>query len=59
MIESYLSIWNNIEEVVNMLEFEWMLINTLAEVKSNFAKMYSLESADRQVIDEEFDQLHK
>ena len=59
VIESYLSIWNDIEEIVNMLEFEWMLINTLTEVKSNLAKMYSLKSIDRQVINEEFDQLHK
>ena len=31
-----------------------MFINTLAEVKSKFVKIYFLESAHREIIDKEF-----
>lgn len=36
-----------------------MPINTLAEAKPDPAKVYPPESADRQVVDKEFDQLHE
>ena len=56
--ETYPNIWNDIGGVIDVPESDWMPINTLAEAKPEPAKVYPLGPADRQVVDNEFDQLH-
>lgn len=36
-----------------------MSINIMSKIKSNSIKIYSLKLKDRQVIDVEFDELHR
>ena len=36
-----------------------MLIKTLLNVKSDFAKIYSIEYKDRELIDKKFNKLYK
>ena len=36
-----------------------MPIKTLPDVKSDFAKIYSIEYEDRELIDKKFNKLHK
>lgn len=56
--ENYPTIWNDIGGVVNVPESEWMPNNTLAGAKPEPAKVYPLGPADRQIVAQEFDQLH-
>ena len=55
VVETYLNIWNDIGEVIDVSKFDWMLINTLVEAKSKLVKVYSLRSTDRQIVNNEFD----
>lgn len=57
--EIYSLIWRNFDEIVNISETDWMLINTIFETKLNFFKIYSLSSEDRELVDNEFDDLHR
>lgn len=57
--EAYPTIWGPADGVVKVPEDQWMSIPTLPDAKPTAAKVYPLNPEDRQVVDEEFDRLHR
>jgi hypothetical protein len=57
-VEKY-SLWNKTENfVINVSKNEWMSITLKSDAKIEFAKIYSMSSKERELIDEIFDMLH-
>ncbi len=53
------SLWDKSENIViKILENEWMSITLKFDVKIETAKMYSMSSKERELINETFDKLH-
>ena len=55
----YPNIWKDIGETVKVPESEWMSIDTLPNAKPNASKVYPLGPEDREVVDKEFDEMHR
>ena len=58
IVEFYFSIWSDAENIVNISKENWMSVNLLSETKISQIKIYSVESKNKQLIDEVFDKLH-
>lgn len=56
--DNFSLIWRNTDDIVNISESEWMLINILLEAKSDAFKVYSLSLEDRDLVNKKFDELH-
>ena len=56
--EIYLRLWENDGFTVRVFPEKWIPINILPDVKINAVKIYPLEPADRQIVDEIFNKLH-
>ena len=55
---SYSKLWNDNEFIVRISKNEWMSIKLKFDVKIETTKMYSLNFANRKLVDEIFDKLH-
>ena len=59
MIEVYFNLWSDDKRAtMNISKSDWMSINILSDAKIPFAKIYSVESKDKKLINEMFDKLH-
>ena len=56
--DAFPTIWKE-GGTVNVPESEWMLINIILGAKPDTPKVYPVGSQDREVIDKEFDKLHR
>jgi hypothetical protein len=54
------SLWDKIENIMmNVFENEWMSITLKSDVKIETTKVYSMNSSEKDLIDETFNKLHE
>ncbi len=58
IINSY-DIWTDKKNIMNIFKENWMLITLTLEIKIFSARVYSLSTKDKKLIDEIFDKLHE
>ena len=54
----YLRLWLNDEKIINISSEKWMSITLKSDAKIAAAKMYSLNSKEKQIVNQKFDKLH-
>ena len=60
VVEIYFVLWSNDNHsTVKISESDWMSITLLSEAKISSVKIYSVESKNKQLIDDMFDKLHE
>ena len=63
IVEAFLSLWKDIDNVTNVLENQWMeipLVDNWQEIyKVGQIRVYLVDIRDKEVIDKVFDKLHK
>ena len=60
VVEIYFALWSNDNDsIVKISENDWMSITLLSDAKISSVKIYSIESKDKQLIDDMFDKLHE
>ena len=59
IIEQYPKVWKASRPIVGIPKSDWMIIPLVLDAKHDAAKVYPLGSQDREVVNKEFDQLHK
>ncbi len=58
-IINFYDIWTDQENTVDILKKNWMSITLVSETKISSARVYSLSTKDKKLIDEIFDKLHE
>ena len=60
VVEIYFVLWSNDNDsTMKISESDWMSITLLSEAKISSVKIYSVESKNKQLIDDMFDKLHE
>ena len=59
IIECFSKIWQNINNTINILSFQWMFISTISDAKFFAIKIYSFNSKNKKILNKKYSYLYK
>ena len=58
VINWFKKLWNDVNQIINISENNWMKIRIKSDIKSFVIHVYSLKLKNHVIIDNKFDKLH-